>query len=131
MPSCRIRALRSTRLAADLNALKPGSTRQLHAVFDANRALIDEAASGRPQAAIRAMALEAELQADPAKACGQFVARWNTMHKEAERAYVAGDMAGRKAIQNQMAAMARSLERDPQLESILAGEESSARHQHR
>ena len=38
----------------------------------------------------------------------------------ADRAYVTGDMAPRKSARNEMAGMAKSLERDPQLESRLA-----------
>lgn len=60
------------------------------------------------------------MRADPARRADQFVARWNKLHKQSERAYVAGDIAGRKAIQSEMVGMVKSLERDPQMESILA-----------
>jgi Ti-type conjugative transfer relaxase TraA len=105
--------------AAELNALQPGSSRDLRAVLDADRALIGEAAAGRPQATIRAMALEAELRADPSRRADQFVARWNKLRDLSERSYVVGDMDSRKAARSTMAGMAMSLERDPQLESIL------------
>jgi Ti-type conjugative transfer relaxase TraA len=105
---------------AEMETLCPGVKRDLQAVFNADRTTIDEAASGRPQRAIRAMVLQAEMCADPARRAEQFVARWNTLQKRSDRAYVAGDMAGRKAIQSEMAGMAKSLERDPQMESILA-----------
>jgi len=107
--------------AAELNALKPGGSRDLWTVFDADRPLIDEAAAGRPQAAIRAMALEAEMRVDAPKRADQFVASWTKLRDLSERAYVAGDIEGRRAARNTMAGMAKSLERDPQLESILAG----------
>jgi len=105
--------------AAELNALRPGGSRDLRAVLDADRALIGEAAAGRPQAAIRAMALEAEMCVDVPKRADQFVARWNKLRDLSEKAYVAGDLESRKAARNTMAGMAMSLERDPQLESIL------------
>jgi hypothetical protein len=105
---------------AEMEGLRPGVKRDLQNVFNADRTTIDEAANGRPQRAIRAMALEAEMRTDPARRADEFVARWDKLQKQSQRAYVAGDMAGRKAIQNEMAGMAKSLERDPQMESILA-----------
>jgi len=106
--------------AAELEALRPGSRADLRSAFNADPALVDEAAKGRPQATIRAMALEAEMRTDPAKRADQFVARWNKLQRNSERAYQVGDVERRKAIQTQMAGMAKSLERDPQMESILA-----------
>ena len=105
---------------AEMEALRPGVKRDLQTAFNADRTTIDEAASGQPQRAIRAMALEAEMRADPAKRADQFVARWSKLQKQSDRAYVTGDMTGRKTIQSEMAGMAKSLERDPQMESILA-----------
>ncbi len=105
---------------AEMEALRPGVKRDLQNVFNADRTTIDEAASGRPQRTIRAMMLEAEARADPARRADQFVARWSKLQKQSDRAYVAGDMAGRRAIQSEMAGMAKRLERDPQMESILA-----------
>ncbi|WP_343517822.1 Ti-type conjugative transfer relaxase TraA [Sphingomonas sp.] len=106
---------------AEMEALRPGVKRDLQNVFNADRTTIDEAASGRPQRTIRAVMLEAEMRADPARRADQFVARWSKLQKQSDRAYAVGDMAGRKAIQSEMAGMAKSLERDPQMESILAG----------
>ena len=105
---------------AEMEGLRPGVKRDLQNVFNADRAMIDEAANGRPQRAIRAMALEAEMRADPTRRADQFVARWDKLQKQSQRAYVAGDMSSQKAIRNEMAGMAKSLERDPQMESILA-----------
>lgn len=104
---------------AEMQVLRPGVKRDLQNVFNADRTTIDEAASGRPQRTIRAMMLEAEMRADPARRADQFVARWSKLQKQSDRAYAVGDIAGRKAIQSEMAGMAKSLERDPQMESIL------------
>jgi len=106
--------------ASELEALRPGGRADLRNVFNADPRLVDEAANGRPQRVIRAMALEAEMRACPAKRADAFVARWTRLQKQSERAYVTGDVEARKAIHTQMAGMARSLERDPQVESILA-----------
>lgn len=105
---------------AEMEGLRPGAKRDLQNVFNADRPMINEAANGRPQRAIRAMALEAEMRADPAKRADQFVARWDKLQKQSQRAYVAGDVTSHKAIRSEMAGMAKSLERDPQMESILA-----------
>jgi len=61
------------------------------------------------------------MRADPARRADQFVERWSKLQKQSDRAYTVGDIAGRKAIQSEMAGMAKSLERDPQIQSILAG----------
>lgn len=105
---------------AQMEALRPGIKRDLQNVFNADRTTIEKAANGQPQRAIRAMALAAEMRADPARRADQFVARWNALHRRSDRAYVTGDMANHKAIRSEMAGMARSLERDPQMESILS-----------
>lgn len=46
--------------------------------------------------------------------------RWNKLSGQADCAYLAGDIAGQKSARNEMAGMAKSLERDPQLETLLA-----------
>ena len=45
---------------------------------------------------------------------------WQKLDQASQRQYQAGDMSGYKATRSAMGDMARSLERDPQLESILA-----------
>ncbi|WP_447728322.1 Ti-type conjugative transfer relaxase TraA [Sphingomonas koreensis] len=103
-----------------MEAVRPGVRRDLQNVFNADRRTIEEAANGRPERAIQAMVLEAEMRADPAKRADQFVTRWHKLQKRSDRAYVVGDMANHRAIRSEMAGMAKSLERDPQMESILA-----------
>src|SRR3546814_14648824 len=69
---------------------------------------------------MRAMQLEAEIRTDPARHADRFVERWNKLSGLADRAYVTGDIVGRKSARNEMAEMAKSLEREPQLEPLLA-----------
>lgn len=64
--------------------------------------------------------IKRDVRLDPAKRADRFVERWNKLSDRAERAYVAGDLSTQKAMRSQMADMAKSLERDPQMESILA-----------
>ena len=70
--------------------------------------------------AIRALQLETEIRIDPNRRADRFVERWQNLDHTSRRQYQAGDMSGYKATRSAMGDMAKSLERDPQLESILA-----------
>src|SRR3546814_6065696 len=59
--------------------------------------------------------------ADPNLRAKRFVERWQGLKQERDRLYRAGDMAGRERMGKEMAGMAKSLERDPQVESVLRG----------
>lgn len=48
------------------------------------------------------------------------MARWHELKRSSERQYREADMSGYKATRSAMGDMAKSLQRDPQLESILA-----------
>src|SRR3546814_18346564 len=68
---------------------------------------------------IEAMAQEARVRADPNLRADRFVERWQGLKQERDRLYRADDMAGRERTGNEMAGMAKSLERDPQVELVL------------
>src|SRR3546814_18471786 len=51
----------------------------------------------------------------------RFVERWQGLKQERDRLYRDGDMGGRERMGKEMAGMAKSLERDPQVESVLRG----------
>ncbi|MBC9031830.1 Ti-type conjugative transfer relaxase TraA [Sphingomonas sp. JC676] len=104
----------------DLNALREHASHDLEAAYKKDPPLASEAAGGNFTRAMRAMQLEAEIRTDPARRADRFVERWHKLSSMADRAYVTGDIAGRKSAQNEMAGLAKSLERDPQLESLLA-----------
>jgi Ti-type conjugative transfer relaxase TraA len=104
----------------DLNALREHASHDLETAYKKDPSLASEAAGGNFTRAVRAMQLETEIRTNPQLRADRFVERWNKLNGQSERAYVAGDMAGRKAIHSEMAGMAKSLERDPQVESILA-----------
>lgn len=82
--------------------------------------MVREAAGGQVNRAIRALQLETELRTDPSRRADRFVERWQKLDHTSQRQYQAGDIAGYKATRSTMGDMAKSLERDPQLESILA-----------
>ncbi|PLK22452.1 Ti-type conjugative transfer relaxase TraA [Porphyrobacter sp. TH134] len=81
--------------------------------------LAREAAAGRPQAAIRAMQLEAEIRSDPAQRASRFVSDWQRLARARDALTREGNVSGASDVFRQMAGMAKSLERDPQIESLL------------
>ena len=84
------------------------------------RSLPVKQASGRVNRAVRALQLETELRTDPQRRADRFVERWQKLDRASQHQYQAGDMSGYKATRSAMGDMAKSLQRDPQLESILA-----------
>lgn len=98
--------------------------RDAEAAYRKDPELAREAAAGRVNRAIQALQLETELRVDPARnpswRADRFIERWQKLAQTSQRQYQAGDMSGYKATRLAMGDMADSLERDPQLESILA-----------
>lgn len=104
----------------DLNALREHASVDLEAAYKKDWGLARETAGGDFTRTNRAMQLEAGIRTNPKLRADRFVERWNTLSAQAERAYVTGNFASRRSAQSEMAGMAKSLERDPQMESILA-----------
>ena len=100
--------------------VRPYGSHDAEAAYKKNPELAFEAASGNSARAVRALQLETELRTDPGRRADGFVERWQKLDQASQRQYQAGDIAGYKAARSAMGDMAKSLERDPQLESILA-----------
>ncbi|KQT20423.1 MULTISPECIES: Ti-type conjugative transfer relaxase TraA [unclassified Bradyrhizobium] len=100
--------------------VRPYGSHDAEAAYKKNPELVREAAGGQVNRAIRALQLETELQTDPSRRADRFVERWQKLDHTSQRQYQAGDIAGYKATRSAMGDMAKSLERDPQMESILA-----------
>ena len=113
-----MRELTEARKAFD--EVRPHGWRDAEAAYVKEPDLAREAGSGRINRAIRALQLETELRTDPRHRADRFVERWQKLDHTSQRQYQAGDMSGYKATRSAMGDMAKSLERDPQLESILA-----------
>jgi Ti-type conjugative transfer relaxase TraA len=111
--------------ANDLNALRPGGARDLRDAFHREPGLIDDAVQGRTATVVRAMMLEADLRAQAAIRAEQalradrFVTDWQRQARLYERHIHEGESAAADRIRQGMIGMAKSLERDPQLESLL------------
>jgi hypothetical protein len=101
--------------------VRPHGWRDAEAAYARDPDLAREAGTGRVNRAIRALQLETEIRTDPNRRADRFVERWQKLDHTSQRQYQAGDMSGYKSTRAAMGDMAKSLERDPQLESILAG----------
>ena len=106
--------------------VRPYGSHDAEAAYKKNPELAQEAAGGRVNRAIRALQLETEIRTDPTRRADRFVERWRELGQTSQRQYQAGDMSGYKATRSAMGDMAKSLERDPQLESILANRKANS-----
>ncbi len=104
---------------ASLNEMKSKAGRDLAGAFNRQPELISEAASGRTTNAIRAMQLEAEIRTNPTLRADRFVSDWQRLHRQREKAFDAGNYGRANATTSNMAAMAKGLERDAQVDSLL------------
>jgi hypothetical protein len=104
----------------DFEEVRPYGSHDAETAYKKNPELVREAAGGRVNRVVRALQLETELRIDPGRRADRFVERWQELDQASLRQYRAGDISGYKSTRSAMGDMARSLERDPQLESILA-----------
>ena len=104
-----------------LDAFDPYYSRDVERAYRADPALAHEAAGGNTGRAVRAMRLEGELRRDAPARAERFVERWTSLDAQRQAAYRAGDIQGERHIRDSMGEMAKGLQRDPQVESILAG----------
>ncbi len=108
--------------------VRPHGWRDAEAAYIKHPELAHEAATGKVNRAIRALQLETEIRIgrsndasfDLNRRAARFVEGWQKLDQTSQRQYQAGDIAGYNATRSQMGDMAKSLERDPQLESILS-----------
>ena len=101
--------------------VRPYGPHDAEAAYKKNPELASEAATGQVNRTIRALQLETELRTDPQIRADRFVEGWQRLDRASQRQYQAGDISGYRATRSAMGDMAKSLERDPQLESILEG----------
>lgn len=104
---------------AALNTIRPHAALDLEAAFSNDLGLIREAAEGRTTAIIPAMQFESELRADPQLRADTFVQRWQAMDRQRRLLLRDRETTRANAVSDRMIGMAKRLERDPQVESIL------------
>jgi Ti-type conjugative transfer relaxase TraA len=102
-----------------LNALRPEGPRDLRAAFMRDMQLIGDAAAGNTGPALKAMEWEGRYRADPQLRADQFVKTWRQLGDRHESFERRGDEHGANRVRVQMTALAKTLERDPQMESLL------------
>jgi hypothetical protein len=114
----QVRSLNRARDAFE--ALRPHGWRDAEEAYLKDPSLARDAAKGQTSRAIRALQLETELRTNPRARADRFVERWEQLDRQSGVQYRAGDYTGYRASRKAMIDMARSLQRDPQLESLLA-----------
>jgi hypothetical protein len=102
-----------------LDAIHPEAGRDMRSAFNRDLSLVDAAAQGRTKQAIRAMMLEAEVRTNPAARADRFVEDWRKLASKERVHRDAFDDHRLTKVRSDMGVMAKSLERDPQVESLL------------
>jgi Ti-type conjugative transfer relaxase TraA len=106
---------------AGVEAIRPHAAADLASALQRQPGLVHEAAGGRTQTAMQAMQLEAEIRSDPFQRADHFVQGWQQLQQHRDELRRDGDMRGMRKVSEQMGGMAKGLERDAQMESILRG----------
>ena len=104
-----------------LDAVRPQASTDLGAAFQRQPELVRDAAEGRSQETLRAMNKETDVRINPYSRADRFVEGWQQLQRHHAALVRGGDTQGAKRASQQMAGMAKSLERDAQLESVLGG----------
>jgi Ti-type conjugative transfer relaxase TraA len=102
-----------------LDAIRPHAAADLASALQRQPELTREAAYGRSQGAIRAMQLESEIRVDPVQRADRFVNDWQRLGQVRTVMQQGGNDNGARRVAGRMADMAKGLERDPQVESLL------------
>jgi 2-oxoglutarate dehydrogenase complex dehydrogenase (E1) component-like enzyme len=76
--------------------------------------------AGKSDAAILAMKAEQDIREAGHERANQLVTRWQKLKERSQQSYERGEMGSYRSTRSKMASMAEGLERDPQLESLLA-----------
>lgn len=118
----QMRELRDARSAFE--KVRPHGWRDAEAAYVKNPELVREAGAGRVNRIVLALQLETEIRngmdIDPGRRADRFVERWQKLNRTGQEQYQTGDISRYKSTRSAMSDMAKSLERDPQLESLLA-----------
>jgi Ti-type conjugative transfer relaxase TraA len=112
---------------AELNALRPDSFGDLRKAVNKNLSLIPEAVKGKTDRAIQAMEQQAKLRIEAQRVAAAnerradvFVDQWQRQSQQYRALRKNGSAAASDKVRASLVGMAKGLERDPQLESVLA-----------
>ena len=95
------------------------AAKDMEQAYARDPALVAKASDGRIRQALRAMQLEAEIRTDPEKRADRFVEGWLRLSQHRGELQCDGNFRGARKVSEQMAGMAKSLDRDAQVESLL------------
>jgi Ti-type conjugative transfer relaxase TraA len=101
--------------------VRPYGWQDAEAAYAKDESLAHEAGSGKVNRAIRALQLETEIRTSPERRADRFVERFRELRQTGDRQYAAGNYSAYRSARAEMGNMAMSLERDPQMESLLEG----------
>lgn len=118
----QLRELHKARDAVD-GAL-PGGSRDLRSAFVRDPQVMERLAAGDTSGALESVDWERRYRTEPRFRADQFVKAWRQLGDRHEAFQRRGDERSAQRVEGQMTALAKSLERDPQLESLL-------RHRHK
>jgi len=104
-----------------LDAIRPHASADLGTALQRQPELVHDAVEGHGHEAVRAMQRETEIRIDPFQRADRFVEGWHQLQRDREELARDGDFRGARKVSEQLAGMAKSLERDPQMESVLSG----------
>ena len=104
-----------------MNRTEAHAAKDMEQAYSRDPALVAEAAGRRSARAIAAMRHEADVRTEPDKRADRFVEGWRDLHRQRDALRQGGDHRGARKLSEQMAGMAKSLERDAQMESVLRG----------
>ncbi len=104
-----------------VEAIRPHAAADLASALQREPGLVHEATGGRTQSAMQAMQLEAEIRSDPFQRADRFVQGWQQLQQHRSELQRDGDLRGMRKVSEQMGGMAKGLERDAQMESVLRG----------
>jgi Ti-type conjugative transfer relaxase TraA len=104
----------------ELDAFGANYSRDIERAYLADPPLANEAANGQVRPPILAMKAVQKARQTGQERADQFVDRWQKLQRKSEQSYKYGEMGSYRSARSEMASMAKSLQRDPQLESLLA-----------
>jgi Ti-type conjugative transfer relaxase TraA len=116
-----------TKVGAELNALRPDSFGDLRKAVNRDLSLIPQAVKGRTDRAIQAMEQQAKLRIEAQRVAAAnerradaFVDQWQRQSEQYRTLRKSSSAAASDKVRASLVNMAKGLERDPQLESVLA-----------
>jgi len=104
-----------------LDTIRPNAAADLANALERRPELIEAAIGGRSQEPLRAMRHEAAVRSDPTLRSERFFSDWKELSAAQKKLEQKGDRAGAKHMSAKLTELAKTLERDPQVESLLRG----------